>query len=185
MIAYDARGPRPVISRRPIRVPTTYRYDLELTDDLEAVMDGLRDPARGTWPVRRWERSTLLCAGPASPRSGSAGVVVITPAFVDARRGRPNPSSARPKWDALSELGCATMAIDGFLAAQGELARPRASGGRRCVKVISPALVGSTSISDAVADALHAVPRSAPFASLQQLGSIARARRRGRLRGRP
>ncbi len=60
--------------------------------------------------------------------------------------------------------------IEGFLAAQGE---PTVQPAWRdtVIKVIRQRLAGHEHL-DAVADALRAVPRSAPFSSLDELRSI-------------
>ncbi len=96
-----------------------------------------------------------------------AGLVVITPAYDPATNDDPERLA---RWDALAE-GLRSGGIEGFLAAYGE---PRVPPAWRetVIKVIRQRLALHEH-PEAVADALHAVPRSRPFADVDQLGAIA------------
>ncbi len=96
-----------------------------------------------------------------------AGVVAITPAYVD--RQQADDPERLAHWDALSQ-GLRSGGIDGFLAAQDE---PRVPERWRetVVKVIRQRLSAHEHL-DAVADALHVVPASHPFDSVADLAAI-------------
>lgn len=159
-IAYDARGHG---ASSPAQSPEAYDYT-DLGADLEAVLDraGVQ---RAVLAGSSMGAHTL--AWLALHRPGRvAGLVLITPAF-DATDEDPRRLA---RWDALSD-GLRRGGIDGFLAAYGE---PRVPERWRetVVKVIRQRLSLHEHL-DAVADALRAVPRSRPFASLSDLGAIA------------
>ena len=94
-----------------------------------------------------------------------AGLVVVTPAF----DGRPSSPERLARWDALA-AGLRQGGVDGFVAAYGE-PPVQPPGATPCIKVIRQRL-GGHEHRDAVADALRAVPRSMPFASLEELRAI-------------
>jgi pimeloyl-ACP methyl ester carboxylesterase len=161
VIAYDARGHG---RSSPATDPRAYEY-ADLGADLEAVMDacGIR---RAVLAGASMGAHTLLWLALHRPER-VAGVVVITPAFVDAREADEPERLAR--WDALS-AGLRNDGIDGFLAAQGELAVPE-RWRETVVKVIRQRLSAHEHL-DAVADALHVVPASHPFESVADLAAI-------------
>ena len=96
-----------------------------------------------------------------------AGLVVITPAFSGTEDSDPERLA---RWDALSD-GLRNGGIDGFVAAYGEPEVPE-RWRETVIKVIRQRLALHEH-PDAVADALRAVPRSRPFASMDDLAAIA------------
>jgi pimeloyl-ACP methyl ester carboxylesterase len=160
VISYDARGHG---ASSPAPSPDAYGYE-ELALDALAVLDALEVP-RAVLAGASMGAQTLLRVALEHPdRVG--GVVVITPAY--------DPESDDPsrlaRWDALSE-GLRTGGIDGFLAAYGE---PTGSATwRDAVLTVIRQRLSLHEHPDAVADALAAVPRSRPFASLSDLERIA------------
>jgi len=161
VIAYDARGHG---RSAPAADPGGYEYG-DLGADLVAVLDacGVR---RAVLAGASMGAHTLLWMALHHPER-VAGVVVITPAYVD--RAQADDPERRAHWDALSH-GLRTGGIDGFLAAQGE---PRVPERWRetVVKVIRQRLSAHEHL-DAVADALHVVPASHPFDSVGDLAEI-------------
>jgi 3-oxoadipate enol-lactonase len=161
VVAYDARGHG---RSAPAPDPDAYGYDV-LASDLLAVLDD-RGFDRAVLAGASMGAHTLLWLALNRPER-VAGVVAITPAYLDRRQATDPARLAR--WDALSE-GLRTGGIDGFLAAQGEPAVP-ARWRETVVTVIRQRLAGHEHL-DAVADALHVVPRSVPFESLADLAAI-------------
>jgi pimeloyl-ACP methyl ester carboxylesterase len=161
VIAYDARGHG---ASSPARHPDEYGYE-QLALDLEAVLDdaGLE---RAVLAGASMGAHTLLRLALAHPdRVG--GLVVITPAY-SGEEDRDETDLAR--WDALSE-GLRDRGVDGFLAAYGEPAVPE-RWRETVLKVIRQRLERHEH-PEAVADALHAVPRSRPFDGVNDLAAIA------------
>jgi pimeloyl-ACP methyl ester carboxylesterase len=161
VLAYDARGHG---RSSPANDPAAYEYE-DLGLDLEAVMDGAGID-RAVLAGASMGAHTLLWLALNHPER-VAGVVVITPAYLD-RRHATDPGRLE-HWDALSE-GLRTGGIDGFLAAQGEPVVP-ARWRDTVVTVIRQRLAGHEHL-DAVADALHVVPRSHPFDSPADLAAV-------------
>jgi len=97
------------------------------------------------------------------------GLVLITPAFTAAAEDDP---ARLAHWDALS-TGLREGGIDGFLTAYGRGGWDRIPERWRetVIKVIRQRLALHEH-PDAVADALHAVPRSRLFGSLDELSAI-------------
>ncbi len=159
VVLYDARGHG---RSSPAPSPDAYAYD-ELVVDLEAVLDGLAID-RAVLAGASMGGHTALAFARRHPER-VAGLVIITPAF----DGRPTSPERLARWDALA-AGLRSGGIDGFLAAQGE---PTVQPAWRetVVKVIRQRLAGHEHL-DAVADALSAVPRSMPFAALEELRSL-------------
>ena len=162
VIAYDARGHG---RSAPAPEPDAYGYD-ELGADLEAVLDGA-GVERAVLAGASMGAHTLLWMALRHPER-VAGAVVITPAYAGAVD---NDAPARlAHWDALSQ-GLRNGGIEGFLAAQGEPKVPE-RWRETVVKVITQRLSQHEHL-DAVADALRAVPRSHPFAAIDDLGAVA------------
>jgi len=160
VIGYDARGHG---RSAPARTPQAYGYE-QLDLDLEAVLDGL-GVERAVLAGASMGAHTLLAFALRRPER-VAGLVVITPAFEPGDEASPERLS---RWDALS-AGLRSGGVEGFLAAYG-------------VPAVSPALQETVQKvirqrlalhehPEAVADALRAVPRSRPFARLEQLQAI-------------
>jgi pimeloyl-ACP methyl ester carboxylesterase len=160
VIAYDARGHG---RSSPARRPEDYGYE-DLGRDLEAVLDhaGVR---RAVLAGASMGAHTLLWLALNRPER-VGGLVVITPAYDPVTNDEPDRLA---HWDALSE-GLRSGGIDGFLAAYGEPAVPE-QWRDTVIKVIRQRL-GLHEHPDAVADALHVVPRSRPFEAISDLGAI-------------
>ena len=94
-----------------------------------------------------------------------AGLVIATPAF-DPEEDR---SAGLERWDALSE-GLRTGGVDGFVEAYGEPQVPEQW--KDTIDRVLRQRLGAHEHPEAVADALHAVPRSRPFESWDELAAI-------------
>ena len=161
VIAYDARGHG---RSTPAPAPGDYGYG-QLRGDLEAVMDRAGID-RAVLAGASMGAHTLLSFALGHPER-VAGVVVITPAYAGAAD---NDDPARlAHWDALAD-GLRDGGIEGFLAAQGAPTVPE-RWRDTVVKVITQRLSQHDHLN-AVADALRAVPRSHPFASVEALGAL-------------
>lgn len=160
VIAYDARGHG---ASSPARHPEEYGYE-HLGLDLEAVLDdaGLE---RAVLAGASMGAHTLVRLALEHPER-VGGLVVITPAY-SGEEDRDQVDLAR--WDALSE-GLRDGGVDGFLAAYGEPGVPE-RWRETVLKVIRQRLERHKH-PQAVADALHAVPRSQPFGELADLSAI-------------
>jgi pimeloyl-ACP methyl ester carboxylesterase len=161
VIAYDARGHG---RSSPATDPAAYEYD-DLGRDLEAVMDRA-EIERAVLAGASMGAHTLLWMALNRP-SRVAGIVAITPAFLDRRQA--DDPARLAHWNALSD-GLRTGGIDGFLAAQGDPGVPE-RWRDTVVKVIRQRLSAHEHL-DAVADALQVVPRSHPFDSVADLEAI-------------
>ena len=164
VIAYDARGHG---ASAPAPAPDQYGYE-ELGRDLEAVLDGL-GIERAVLAGASMGAHTLLWLALRHPER-VAGLVVITPAYTGSE---PDDPTRLARWDALSE-GLRKGGIEGFLAAQDEAGGIRVPERWRetVVKVIRQRL-GQHEHLEAIADALRAVPRSRPFAGVDELAQVA------------
>ncbi len=160
VIAYDARGHG---RSSPAPDAAAYAYP-ELALDLEAVLDQL-DVARAVLAGASMGAHTLLALALRAPER-VAGLVLITPAY----DGRPAGERRLAHWDALA-AGLRRGGIEGFVAAYGT---PAVAPEYRdtVLKVIRQRLARHEH-PEALADALQAVPRSRPFASIAELGAIA------------
>lgn len=163
VIAYDARGHG---ASSAAETPNAYGYE-DLGGDLEAVMDraGVQ---RAVLAGASMGAHTLIWLALNRPER-VGGLVVITPAFTAA----PEHDPARlARWDALS-AGLRDGGIDGFLAAYGEGGSERIPERWRetVIKVLRQRLALHEH-PEAVADALHVVPRSRLFGSLDELSAI-------------
>jgi pimeloyl-ACP methyl ester carboxylesterase len=161
VLAYDARGHG---RSAPAPAPGDYDY-AALTADLKAVMDGA-GLDRAVLAGASMGAHTVLAFALAHPER-VAGMVIITPAYAGAADN--DDAARRAHWDALA-AGLREGGIKGFLAAQGA---PRVSDSWRdtVVKVITQRMSQHEHL-DAVADALQAVPRSHPFAAIEDLGTL-------------
>ena len=95
-----------------------------------------------------------------------AGLVVITPAYTPEDFG--DERSLR-RWDALAD-GLRTGGVEGFVEAYGDKGPEK---WKDTLKTVLRQRLSAHEHQDAVADALHAVPRSRPFASRDDLTRIA------------
>jgi pimeloyl-ACP methyl ester carboxylesterase len=161
VVAYDARGHG---RSSPAPSPEAYTY-VDLADDLEAVLDQL-GIERAVLAGASMGAHTLLSFALRSP-DRVAGLVVITPAYDGEEVDDPRRLE---RWDALA-AGLRSGGVDGFIAAYGE---PRVGAKWRdtVLKVVRQRL-SAHEHPEALADALEAVPRSRPFASVAELSAIA------------
>jgi pimeloyl-ACP methyl ester carboxylesterase len=161
VIAYDARGHG---RSSPAPSPDAYTY-VDLAEDLEAVLDQL-EVERAVLAGASMGAHTLLSFALRAPER-VAGLVVITPSY-DGGDEFTNPDRLQ-RWDALAE-GLRSGGVDGFLAAYGD---PGVGDKWRdnVLRVIRQRL-SAHEHPEALADALQAVPRSAPFADVAELSAI-------------
>jgi pimeloyl-ACP methyl ester carboxylesterase len=160
VISYDARGHG---RSSPAPEPSAYTYE-ELSLDLQTVLDQL-GLAQIVVAGASMGAHTALAFALARP-DRVAGVVVITPAYEPAANDDPQRLA---RWDALAE-GLRSGGVDGFVAAYGT---PRVGERWReaALRVIRQRMALHEH-PEAVADALHAVPRSRPFEDFDQLAEL-------------
>lgn len=160
VIAYDARGHG---RSDPAPEPGRYGYDA-LSADLERVMDE-RAVERAVIAGASMGAHTLLRFALEHPER-AAGLVVITPAF---EPGDERDAQRLERWDALA-AGLRRGGVEGFLEAYGEPGVPERW--RETVLTVMRQRLAAHEHPAALADALEAVPRSAPFADLHALEEI-------------
>jgi pimeloyl-ACP methyl ester carboxylesterase len=160
VVAYDARGHG---HSSPALVPADYTYQ-DLGQDLEALLDELEIERPVVAGASMGAHTLLWLALQAPERMG--GLVVITPAYDPGTHEDP---ARLARWDALAE-GLRTRGVEGFLEAYGQPRVPERL--RETVLTVIRLRLSSHDHPEAVADALSAVPRSRPFASLEDLGRI-------------
>lgn len=161
VISYDARGHG---RSSPAREPGDYRYG-DLVDDLEAVLDHL-GLERAVLAGASMGAHTLLAFALRAPER-VAGLVVITPAY-DGDLGEGGGRLER--WDRLA-AGLREGGVEGFVQAYGRPLAATPALEQTVLTVIRQRL----SLHEhplAVADALQAVPRSRPFATIAELAAI-------------
>jgi pimeloyl-ACP methyl ester carboxylesterase len=160
VIAYDARGHG---RSAPALAPGEYGYE-RLCADLAAVLEAC-GVERAVLAGSSMGAHTLLAFALAHPER-VAGVVVITPAYVEGEEREPDRLA---RWDALA-AGLRGGGVEGFLSAYGEPDVPPAWR-ETVLKVIRQRLALHEHPA-AVADAIETVPRSRPFESVQALRAI-------------
>jgi pimeloyl-ACP methyl ester carboxylesterase len=160
VVTYDARGHGASTGAED---PDAYDYD-DLVEDLRAVMDD-----------RGIDRAVLIGASMGAHTAVRmaldhpervAGLVIATPAF-DPEEDR---DAGLERWDALSE-GLRSGGVDGFVEAYGDPQVPEQW--KDTIDKVLRQRLGAHEHPDAVADALHAVPRSRPFEAWDELAEIA------------
>jgi pimeloyl-ACP methyl ester carboxylesterase len=155
-IAYDARG------HGRSSPGASYRY-ADLADDLLAVLDAC-EVDRAVLVGASMGAHTLLRVALEAPER-VAGIVAITPAF------DPDMPPDLERWDDLAH-GLRRDGIEGFVAAyRVEDEVPEAW--QETVRTVLRQRLAQHAHLAAVADALQEVPRSQPFASLDELRAIA------------
>jgi pimeloyl-ACP methyl ester carboxylesterase len=155
VIAYDARG------HGRSAPGDAYGYDV-LAADLLAVLDD-RGIERAVLAGASMGAHTLLRLALDHP-DRAAALVLITPAFDPDDDGR-----GLTRWDALSR-GLREDGVDGFLAAYGEPRVP--AQWRETVRTVLRQRLSAHEHPDAVADALHEVPRSQAFDAWDDLAAL-------------
>jgi pimeloyl-ACP methyl ester carboxylesterase len=159
VVAYDARGHG---ASGPAPDPDAYDYD-DLVEDLRAVLDD-RGIDRAVLAGASMGAHTAVRFALDAPER-VAGLVIATPAF-DPEEDR---EAGLKRWDALSE-GLRTGGVEGFVEAYGDPQVPEQW--RDTVDRVLHQRLAAHEHPDAVADALHAVPRSRPFESWDDLAAI-------------
>jgi len=160
VVAYDARGHG---SSSPAR---DGRYDYEaLATDLLAVLDAA-GAERALLAGASMGAHTALRVALAHPERVAA-LGLITPSFDPAT---PRGPAELARWDALAQ-GLREGGVEGFIAAYDLDAVPQRW--RETVATVLRQRLSAHEHPLALADALEAVPRSAPFDSLEQLAGIA------------
>jgi pimeloyl-ACP methyl ester carboxylesterase len=160
VISYDARGHG---RSTPASAPTAYGYD-ELTADLAAVLDE-REIGRAVLAGASMGAHTLLRLALEAPERVAA-VVAVTPGYDPATADDP---ARLVHWDALA-AGLREGGVEGFVAAYGE--PPVPDPWRDTVQQVLRQRLGAHEHPEAVADALSIVPRSHPFAAIDDLAAI-------------
>jgi pimeloyl-ACP methyl ester carboxylesterase len=160
VVSYDARG-----HGRSSPAPNRdgYTYEL-LAADLEHVLDHA-EIERAVLAGASMGAHTILAFALRAPER-VAGLTLITPAFDP---DQPLSQAELDRWDALSH-GLRSGGIDGFVAAYGRSRAPAAFQ-ETIVRVIRQRLA-EHHYPLAVADALRSVPRSRPFGSMSDLGTL-------------
>ncbi|HEX4106862.1 MAG TPA: alpha/beta hydrolase [Solirubrobacteraceae bacterium] len=159
VISYDARGHG---ASPPARDPAAYRYE-DLVEDLAELLDRLEIP-RAVLAGSSMGAHTALGLALGAPER-VCGLVLITPAFDPEI----DDSARLARWDALAE-GLRRGGVEGFMAAYplDSLQEPWRASVERAIRQ----RMGEHEHPLAVADALQAVPRAAPFERWAQLGAI-------------
>lgn len=160
VIGYDARGHG---ESEPAGEHDAYGYG-ELVGDLRAVLDE-RGVDRAVLVGASMGAHTILRLALEAPDRVLA-LCVVTPAYEPAAL-RDEDSLAR--WDALAE-GLRSGGVEGFLAAYGDPQVPERW--RETVLTVLRQRLDRHRHPEAVADAMRVVPRSAPFASVDELRAI-------------
>ena len=159
VIAYDARGHG---RSGPAPEPDAYRYT-DLAHDLEAVMDAT-GVERAVLAGASMGAHTLIRFALDHP-DRAAALVIATPAFDPEDRDE----ERLERWDRLSK-GLREGGVEGFIAAYGEPKVPEQW--RDTVAKVLRQRLGAHEHPDAVADALHTVPRSRPFEAWSDLHAL-------------
>lgn len=160
VVAYDARGHG---ASSPAPAPDAYSYG-ELCDDLVATLDALGIERAALAGVSMGAHTCLRLALELPERV--AAIVAITPGFDPVEYADPQRLE---RWDALSDA-LRSGGIEAFAEAFGVQRMPVAW--RETVGRALRQRMAAHEHLDAVADALRAVPRSAPFADLHALETI-------------
>ena len=160
VVAYDARG-HGASSAAP--APDAYRYE-QLTADVQALLDALGIERAVLAGVSMGAHTCLRLALELPERI--AGLTVVTPGFDPVELCDPQRLA---RWDELSDA-LRTSGVEGFLEVFAR--RPLAERWRATVQRVLRQRMALHERLDAVADALRAVPRSAPFGDLHALEQI-------------
>jgi pimeloyl-ACP methyl ester carboxylesterase len=159
VIAYDARGHG---RSGPAPNPDAYTYP-ELAAHLLAVLDD-RGVQRAVLAGASMGAHTIVRFA-LDHGDRVAGVVLATPAYTPE-----GEHADLERWDALSE-GLRRGGVEGFVEAYGDPGVPERW--RDTVDRVLHQRLSAHDHPEAVADALRAVPRSAPFASWEELHELA------------
>jgi pimeloyl-ACP methyl ester carboxylesterase len=159
VIAYDARGHG---RSTPAPEPSAYGYG-RLARDLEAVLDALE---LGRAVVAGASMGAHTALRFALDRPGRvAALALVTPSFDPSVPARAGPE----QMDALAH-GLRDEGVEGFVRAYDFSAVP--PQWRDTVETVIRQRLGAQEHPDALADAIEVVPRSRPFARLDELARI-------------
>lgn len=160
VLAYDARGHG---ASDPAPDAGAYRYE-DLADDLVAVLaeHGMH---RAVLVGASMGAHTAVRVALRRPEL-VAGLVVVTPAYLP---GHETDEQSLAGWDRLA-AGLRSGGVDGFVDAYDFDRVPESW--RPTVRKVMEQRLAQHERPEAVADAIAVVPRSAPFASLDDLGAI-------------
>jgi pimeloyl-ACP methyl ester carboxylesterase len=161
VIAYDARGHG---RSSPAPDPSDYSYE-QLAGDLEALLDQM-SVERAILAGASMGAHTAVRFALARPER-VAGLALITPSFDPSAPVDPRVLAG---WDALAS-GLRSGGVEGFVSAYDLDALP--GEWRPTIEKVLRQRLAAHEHPLAVADALEAVPRSRPFETLAELGSIA------------
>jgi pimeloyl-ACP methyl ester carboxylesterase len=160
VVLFDARGHG---ASDPAPAPDAYGYE-DLSADLLRVLDELGID-RAVLAGASMGAHTALNVALRFPER-VAGLVAITPAHDPATFESP---ARLADWDRLSG-GLRTGGVEGFVSVYDFSRVPEAW--RDTVATVIRQRLGAHEHLEAVADALHATPRSAPFAAIEDLAAI-------------
>ncbi len=161
VLAYDARGHG---RSAPAPDPSAYTYE-RLAADVRAVLDAAGVQRALLVGASMGAHTALRFALDHPERVGA--LALVTPAY-DPARARDAGELAR--WDRLA-AGLREGGVEGFVRAYELDGVPPAW--RATVERVLRQRLASHEHPSAVADALEALPRSAPFARIEELGAIA------------
>jgi len=159
VVLADARGHG---ASSPAATPGAYEY-ADLAADAVAILDAL-GIERAVLAGASMGAGTAARVALGTPER-VAGLVLATPAFLPGERDEEELS----RWDRLGEA-LRSGGVEGFVEAYGEPEVPERFK-ETVIKVVRQRLAAHEH-PGAVADALHVVPRSEPFASLEDLARI-------------
>ena len=160
VLSYDARGHG---RSTPAPAAAAYGYG-DLAGDLAAVLDEL-EVGRAVLVGASMGAHTVLRLALDAPERVAA-LIAITPGYDPASADDPERLA---RWDALAD-GLRRGGVEGFLDAYGEPAV--SERWHDTVRRVLRQRLSGHEHPEAVADALSAVPRSHPFASIADLGAI-------------
>jgi len=160
VIAYDARGHG---ASSPAPSPDAYAY-ADLSADLAAVLDAL-SLERAVLAGASMGAHTALALALEQPERVAA-LALITPAYDPVDHDDPRRLE---RWDALAEA-LRAGGIEGFVEAYGVARVP--ARWRDTITTVMRQRLSLHEHPDALADALHALPRSRPFGDLHALEQI-------------
>jgi pimeloyl-ACP methyl ester carboxylesterase len=155
VVMYDARG------HGRSRPKDEYSYEA-LADDLRKVLDD-RGIDRAVLAGASMGGHTIVRFALDHPDRAQA-LVLITPAFDPEATDR-----GLDRWDALSR-GLREGGVDGFLEAYGEPRVPESM--RDTVRTVVRQRLSAHEHPEAVADAIHDVPRTTPFEAWDDLSKL-------------
>lgn len=160
VVAYDARGHG---RSGPAQTPDAYTYE-RLARDLAELLDALHIERATLAGVSMGAQTAIRFA--LDHKDRVQALALITPAYDPETHDAPGSYDS---WDALAS-GLREGGVDGFLAAYDFASLPLSW--REAVEAAVTQRLSQHADLQAVADALQAVPRSRPFATMAELGQL-------------